>query len=291
MDTDILNVNVLVSAKEEYTEQLCFILVPLLKEGILNIFNESKNMKKTVRGVSYRNFQLKLSDVVNWSSLKCEEQGKIITDKCPYLINLITAIFVSHVKILACVRLKSDKKNIKIKIPSMDTFIHKIYIKISEKIFSDIHIIDRGEDELKNLIYNCIIECIKKSLPIEHILIEYLDEVFDENYNNSDEENTDDTLKDELCNPDTDITEEIPPDHVTDAGIYNEEYRENDDEKEGEEYCENDDDDDDDGEDGEDGVIPMKKINISDKSGCGKINNDSKNPNGEESFYEDAADY
>lgn len=182
--TDALNVNVLVSAKEEYTHQLCYILSPLIYQGVLNIFEKSKKMPKSVRGISYRNFQISLVSVQNWNSIIIEQEVKRIKEACSYLSDIVTAIFVSHVKILACVRLKGDHKSIKIKIPTMESFIHKIYILTCNKFYNNVELINDNEENLINLISNIINECIRKQLPIENILHEYLFDVF----NNDDED-------------------------------------------------------------------------------------------------------
>ena len=178
--SDALNVNVLVSAKEEYTNQLCYVLSPLIYQGVLSLFDESKKMPKQVRGISYRNLQIVLANVQNWSSFIIEKETKRIKDSCSYLSDLVTAIFVSHVKILACVRLKGDHKNIKIKIPNMETFIHKIYILVCNKLYNNIALIQESEEILTPIISGIINECIRKQLPIEHILQEYLFDVFND---------------------------------------------------------------------------------------------------------------
>jgi len=177
---DALNVNVLVSAKEEYTNQLCYVLSPLIYHGLMSLFEESKKIPKQVRGISYRNLQIVLANVQNWSSFIIEKETKRIKTSCSYLSDLVTAIFVSHVKILACVRLKGDHKNIKIKIPNMDTFVHKIYILVANKIYNNVMLIHEHEEVLIKTISDIINECIRKQLPIEHILQEYLFDVFND---------------------------------------------------------------------------------------------------------------
>jgi hypothetical protein len=178
--SEALNVNVLVSAKEEYTNQLCYVLSPLIYQGVMSLFEESKKIPKQVRGVSYRNLQIVLANVQNWSSFIIEKETKRIKDSCSYLSDLVTAIFVSHVKILACVRLKGEHKNIKIKIPNMETFIHKIYILVCNKFYNNVMLIHEPEEGLINMISDIINECIRKQLPIEHILQEYLFDVFND---------------------------------------------------------------------------------------------------------------
>ena len=116
--SDTLNVNVLVAAKDEYTGQLCSAIKNHILDIIYLLYKESQLNNKRLK-VSYSNFQLILKDVPNWSAFKIEEKLTKVNSNCPYLMDLITAIFVSHVKILACVRLKKDDKSVKIKVPNL----------------------------------------------------------------------------------------------------------------------------------------------------------------------------
>lgn len=221
--SEALNVNVLVSAKEEYTEQLCFILSPLILQGIFTIFEDSKRLPKEIRGVSYRNFQIGLVNIQNWSSFVMEKESKRIKESCKYLNDLVTAIFVSHVKILACVRLKGDNKNIKIKIPSMDIFIHKIYLLVGNKFYNNVYLINEPEEKLINIVSDIINECIRKQLPIEHILQEYLYDVFNDS---DDDENSKDneTLEDRTLSG-TDIIEDTPEKDSDEESEFEEEQK------------------------------------------------------------------
>lgn len=177
--SETLNVNVLVAAKEEYTKQLINTLQTPIYDIVKNVYLDSqKNNVK--RDVSYSNFQRELKQVPNWASFKLEEKLSDINKKIPYLMDLITAIFVSHVKILACVRLKSDSKSIKIKVPNLNTFLHKIIISISENIYYNPHIIHDEKDKIYTIVNNCITETIANQIPIEYILNEYLSGVFEE---------------------------------------------------------------------------------------------------------------
>ena len=211
--SEALNVNVLVSAKEEYTNQLCYVLSPLIYQGVTSLFEESKKIPKQVRGVSYRNLQIVLANVQNWSSFIIEKETKRIKDYCSYLSDLVTAIFVSHVKILACVRLKGEHKNIKIKIPNMETFVHKIYILVCNKFYNNVTLIHEPEEGLIKMISDIINECIRKQLPIEHILQEYLFDVFNddsvesESSEKSDKSNKEFTM-DEVVEEEDDVKSE-----------------------------------------------------------------------------------
>jgi len=176
---ETLNVNVLVAAKEEYTKQLISTIQGGIYDIIKQIYTESQ--KNNIRRlVSYSNFQKELKAVPNWASFKLEEKLHAVNSKYPYLMDLVTAIFVSHVKILACVRLKSDDKSVKIKVPNLNTFLHKIIINCSECIYYTPDIIKDNKTKIFEIINTSINETIAYQIPIEYILNEYLSGVFDE---------------------------------------------------------------------------------------------------------------
>lgn len=177
--SETLNVNVLVAAKEEYTKQLINTIKPGFYDIIKNVYTESQknNIRRTL---SYSNFQKELKGVPNWASFKLEEKLHGINSKFPYLMDLVTAIFVSHVKILACVRLKSEDKSVKIKVPNLNTFLHKILIKCSECIYYNPEMIQDDKVKILEIIVTSINDTIANQIPIEYILNEYLSGVFDE---------------------------------------------------------------------------------------------------------------
>ena len=177
--SETLNINVLVAAKEEYTKQLVYILSPEIYIVLKNIYNESQQMKKK-RSISLRNYQILLKRIPVWNTILIEQHTKDIKSKISYLLDLITAIFVSHVKILACVRLKADSKSIKVKVPNLDVFLHKIIITNAEKIYYNPEIILKKKEIVIELISETIEETIRNQIPIDKILTEYLAGVFDE---------------------------------------------------------------------------------------------------------------
>ena len=183
---ETLNVNVLVAAKEEYTKQITTCLTPIVYAGILAIYKESQKMNIRLI-VSLSNFQKSLRKVPEWTSFRLSDEVERTKKGCPYLMDLVTAIFVSHVKILACVRLKGDHKSIKIKIPSIESFLHKLYINVSEKLYCGVvehpNIIE-NKTIIQGIISETVEETIRNQIPIESILNEYLSGVFDENDDN-----------------------------------------------------------------------------------------------------------
>ena len=177
--SDTLNVNVLVAAKEEYTKQLISSIQPEFYTIIKNIYVDSQR-NNLRRKISYSNFQRELKGVPDWTSFKLDEKLKVINSGYPYLMDLVTAIFVSHVKILACVRLKREDKSVKIKVPNLNSFLHKILIKCSEYIYYEPEIIQENKNKILEIIVKSINETVANQIPIEYILSEYLSGVFDE---------------------------------------------------------------------------------------------------------------
>ena len=199
--SETLNVNVIVAAKEEYTKQLITLLQPEMYELIKNIFiNSQKNNIR--RSLSYSNFQKELKQVPKWSSYTLEEYLQKINSRYPYLMDLITAIFVSHVKILACVRIKADDKPIKIKVPNLNNFLHKIIINASEQVYYCPDIINSDKEKLFIIISTSITDAISNQVPLEYILNEYLSGAFDEE--ESPIEKSFENLNDKLFDQDVD---------------------------------------------------------------------------------------
>jgi len=121
-----LNISVLVAARDEYIEQLKSIITPLIIQGVNSIYQDALKISEGKQTI-YK-FQQFLKDVLTWNQTILQEESKRIKRKCPYIMDIVTAIFVSNVKILASIRLKGNNDNIKVKIPTCEIFIHSVYI-------------------------------------------------------------------------------------------------------------------------------------------------------------------
>lgn len=222
-----LNINVLVAAKEEYTKQLVYTLSPEIYSVILNVYIDSQKLKKKTT-VSLRNFQLELKKIQVWNTIIVQKHTKNIKTKIPYLLNLITAIFVSHVKILACVRLKTHSKNINVKVPDLDHFLHQIIIMNAEKIFYNPSLILKKKEQVIMIIAETIEETIRTQIPIDEILTEYLAGVFqgDDDEENNDRVITDKEFKNIRSEIDEETDSEIDPE-IEDINKEDDDYMNN----------------------------------------------------------------
>tara|TARA_X000001036_G_scaffold127399_1_gene120547 strand:- start:2024 stop:3019 length:996 start_codon:yes stop_codon:yes gene_type:complete len=175
------------AARDEYTYQLVQEIAP----RILEIFEEIYNKCKEEAGEEKEEytlvlFQLALQKIPHWNNISVEKVCKNIITGYPSLMDHVAAVFVSNIQILSCVRLDADnKKDVHIKIPSRDSFIHKTIIQCADNIFQDpmvfwhkIPVGERGDNrkKKKELISESIQEAIRDMLPIQEILKEYLSE-------------------------------------------------------------------------------------------------------------------
>jgi hypothetical protein len=171
------NLNVLVEAKKEYTEQLNSIMCPLMIEVFQEIYNEAS---KPPRSKILQKFQNLLRETKHWNNSMIVEHNTRLLQKCPWFNDLLVAVFISHVKILSSVRIKTETKKISIKLPTTEEFLHACYIKAAHDLFKDPYIYheESNEFERDEKLYErfrkCIDDTIKELVPIQEILKTYI---------------------------------------------------------------------------------------------------------------------
>lgn len=182
---DEINISILVEAKNEYTKQLSDILVPYLYEGINSIYEESKKVEDE-NATILKIFQDNLKKIHKWNQDIIDQETQRILERsqCTYLDDLITAVFISQTRILTY--RNSTKKKINLKIPKLSRFIHKCYIECAREFYKNTYLINKegisNLDRQRNLresllvIKECISDAIRKLLPFQEILKQYLDD-------------------------------------------------------------------------------------------------------------------
>jgi hypothetical protein len=177
-----LNIDILCHAKTEYTKQLTNILVPHLYDGINSLFATAVHEYSD----NYlREFQNSLRNIPKWNQNIIDEETTriILKSKCDWLDDLITAVFVSNTKILTAIRVVNNDNKINLTIPKNNNFIHKCYIETAREIYKNPYLFDNnitGIDKQRNMreslqiIEQAIIEAVRKNLPVQQILNQYL---------------------------------------------------------------------------------------------------------------------
>ena len=183
------NLAILVDAKTEYTKQLVNIISPNIFIGIKTIYNKCKETCEKY-DVLYQ-FQQDLSEIPKWNQEVINEQYSMLIESsnCDWLEDLITAVFVSHTRILTSININKNKNKINLKIPKVDHFIHLCYIEVARNFWKNPYLFDeniskfeyqRNRRDAEIIIEKTINETIRKQLPVKHILKEYLGNDFKE---------------------------------------------------------------------------------------------------------------
>ena len=188
-----LDLSLEIDRKKEYTKQVVSLLNIRIYEGIHSIYKDAKKICRINGRNNYlEKFQKLLSTIPKWNKDIIEKEFIRIKIKseCSWLEELITAVFVSHTKVLTAIK---GTSNFDLEIPSASSFIHKCYIECARifwknpYLFSDEDIspceYQRNLRDCENIISKTITETIRKSLPVENILRKYLGNSYKQNQN------------------------------------------------------------------------------------------------------------
>jgi hypothetical protein len=182
------NLGIIVEAKQQYTKQLMNIMKPIIYEEIFELYTRSIETCENPNDLLIC-FQNELKQVPKWNSDVIKEATQKVLDACSYFNDLITAVFLSNVRILTSVKLGSSKKRkVKLVVPTNETFVHKVYVNVSKSIYNDPFTFSnkryqgnvlRNMNDVFPLIEVSIEDTIRDMLPIQNILESYLGETMD----------------------------------------------------------------------------------------------------------------
>ena len=189
------NVNVLAEAKKEYTAQLVNTITPEIYIGVKSMYTAASEFcKRTNEKNVLIKFQTLLAKTPNWNQEKIENEFSRIekATNCDYLADLLTAIFVSHTKVLASLKMKKNTQSFELDVPNGPHFIHKVYIECARKFWKYPYLLhtdfpnlelQRNLLQSENFIKECVEETIRKLLPVRYVLKECLGD----DYNDDDD--------------------------------------------------------------------------------------------------------
>ena len=176
-------------SRNEWCSRLVSIFTPLILGGIKSLFNESWKLciDNDEPNKYLMTFQNLLSRIPKWNNEIIEDERKRIIERsgCNYLEDLITCVHIIQLKVLTCIRVGNKQKKIDISIPKLDSFIHKVYINVARKVYSNVYLFDKNisplmlqknNRELESIIQECILISIRESIPTEAIIRAYMDE-------------------------------------------------------------------------------------------------------------------
>jgi hypothetical protein len=191
---DDYNISSLQESNNEWVSRLVSILTPCIVNGCNSIYKEAyqlciDNEEEDKYLMTFQNF---LSRIPKWNpDIVTKEVERIReTSGCDYLEDLMTCVHVIQLKALTCIRVGMEHRAIDIEIPKLDAFIHKVYILLARKLYTNVYLYEenippldqqRNNREMEIMVRECILEAVRESIPIESILKAYLDKTVEEN--------------------------------------------------------------------------------------------------------------
>ena len=185
-DFVISNLN---ESRNEWCSRLVSIFTPLVADGVRSIFSEAWKIciQNDEANKYLMTFQNLLSRVPKWNNEIIEKERVRIVEKsgCDYLEDLITCVHIIQLKILTCIRVGNKQKKIDITIPKLDHFIHKVYLSVARKLYSNVYLFEKNiaplqlqknNRELEMIVQESIMNVIRESIPTEEIIRAYMDE-------------------------------------------------------------------------------------------------------------------
>lgn len=198
---DDYSISSLSESKNEWCARLVNLFTPAVIAGLKSIFSEAWTLCKDndEEDKYLMTFQTFLSRVPKWNSNIIEAERKRISASsgCGYLEELITCVHIIQLKALSCVRVGQKQKKIDINIPSVDDFVHKVYINVARKLYTNIYLfeidiaplqIQKHNRELELIIKECILNTVRDTMPVETLLRAYMDETQEQDVEVNEEE-------------------------------------------------------------------------------------------------------
>ena len=180
-----INSPVFAQAKIEYTKQLIDVLKLPIYEGLQKIYGDSKRIFADGYEDELPNiFRKQIENVPKWNSdfIENEVDRIIRVSNCDWLDDLITAVFISHTKILAS--LGNNSKRVNLTIPKTSNFIHKCYINSAREMWKNPYLFDESVSSseyqknikyIEDLIKESIEHTVRKALPVKEILRDHFE--------------------------------------------------------------------------------------------------------------------
>ena len=190
---DDFNLGSLNESRNEWVSRLLNVMTPNIADGFKALFTDAytlclENDETEKYLMTFQNF---LGRIPKWNEDLISNEVERITNNsgCGYLEDLITCVHVVQLKALTCIRVGQKQKKVDIDIPKLSDFVHKCYINVARKLYSNIYLFEKDvaplqqqkhSREFEIIVKEGIINSVRESIPVEQILRSYLDETTEE---------------------------------------------------------------------------------------------------------------
>ena len=169
-------------SSQKYTKMLCSKMCPVMVNIFVEMYKEAINRSGGRRDYTVKLFIVLLEEVENWNNTIIAQHAREFESRCSYFSDLLAAVFICYVNILArAIRKKSDDgKKLDVQLPSNSDFIHRCLTNAAELFRSRVTFFrEENEHTRYEKIYDVCCMAVEKTLddlvPIQHILRTYID--------------------------------------------------------------------------------------------------------------------
>jgi hypothetical protein len=156
---------VLVSARIEFIEQLNDAIAPYVIQIIEGLWVDSKRR--------VRAFQELLQGIPRWNSVAFEGHTRAIESRSPDVGDLIASVLIATVKMMASIKIGDGEDQIRVKIPTNDAFISKVFVKTARIFYESPDLIRDSAFQKRTVVQLAIERAIRDMLPVADLLASY----------------------------------------------------------------------------------------------------------------------
>jgi len=183
-------------ARNEYLKQMA----SWLSSPIVEFFRgEYQKISARDSAKAMSSFQTWCADVPKWNQDVIDTNVSIVLDtcRCDYVEELMTAVFIAHTKMLTAIRVSSKQKKMKITLPKLDHFLHRVFIECARGFWKapflfleSIPMIEKQKNvlQMESMCIEALSGAVRSLLPVKSILNEYLAEDEEETDGEEEEE-------------------------------------------------------------------------------------------------------
>jgi len=183
-------------ARNEYLKQMASWLSSPIVEFFRGEYQKI-SAKDPARAMSA--FQTWCADVPKWNQDIIDANVTIVLDtcRCDYVEELMTAVFIAHTKMLTAIRVSTRQKKMKITLPKLDHFLHRVFIECARGFWKapflfleSVPMIEKQKNvlQMESMCIEALSGAVRSLLPVKSILNEYLAEDEEEGEEEDEEE-------------------------------------------------------------------------------------------------------
>ena len=172
-------------AKSHLRDHLATLIVPAVSDGFWSVYNTSKDLcdRNGQMDQILRTFQNLLTKIPEWSetTLATEVERIEKASKCSFLDDLLMGVFISYMKSFASIHYRGSSSHVDIDFdrPTMEKFVHALYISSARKIWQVAYLFKtvgttseqqaRNRQDIEKIINECLEQVIRSFLPWQSI--------------------------------------------------------------------------------------------------------------------------